>query len=98
MGGGRDLPQVHNVTYDQVGPLFNKSWHLHRRSSLASDSLMHAAHPPPRHVLTRTGEGSEEKGQLWEEGSRSSATSMTELLAGQIAVEPGARDNAHDTH
>ena len=53
---------------------------------------------PPPHVLTRTGEGSEEKGQLWEEGSRSSATSMTELLAGQIAVEPGARDIADDTH
>ena len=43
---GRDLPQVHNVTNDQVGPLLDKSWHLRRHASLATDSLMHVATPP----------------------------------------------------
>jgi len=80
MSAGRDLPQIHNVTYDQVGPLLDKSWHLRRHASLATDSLVHAA--------TR---------QFWKEGSRSIATSMTELLADQIAVKPDVRDNTDDS-
>ncbi len=45
MSAGRDLPEVHYVTYDQIGPLLNKSWHLRRHVSLATDSLTHVATP-----------------------------------------------------
>jgi len=50
--------------------------------------------PPANFVRGGGGGGTS---QLWKEGSRSIATSMTELLADQIAVKPDVRDNTDDS-